>query len=77
MARHCGINVFAFSLITNECILEEDTHLAANHEEVMEAANARQNQLRAFVGEMIEGIHQAKINGEFDNGLTNGVNGIH
>ena len=24
VARHCGISVFAFSLITNECILEED-----------------------------------------------------
>jgi len=76
VARHCGINVFAFSLITNECILEEDNDLAANHEEVMEAANARQNQLRAFVGEMIEGIHHSKIKGD---GKVNGIhsNGIH
>ena len=76
VARHCGINVFAFSLITNECILEEDTNLAANHEEVMEAANARQNQLRAFVGEMIEGIHDTKVNGSngiHENGMTNGT----
>merc|ERR1711879_355175 len=68
VARHCGINVFAFSLITNECILEEDTNLAANHEEVMEAANMRQNQLRAFVGHVIEGIHESK---------THGLNGTH
>ena len=33
-ARHCGIRVFAFSLITNECVLEEDSDDTLNHEEV-------------------------------------------
>ena len=53
VARHCGINVFAFSLITNECILEEDGDKGANHEEVIATANYRQAQLRAFVAKMI------------------------
>ena len=34
VARHCGIRVFAFSLITNECVLEEDSNETLNHEEV-------------------------------------------
>lgn len=36
VARHCGMKVFAFSLITNECITEYDTDAKANHEEVRE-----------------------------------------
>ena len=52
VARHCGINVFAFSLITNECILEEDSESQANHEEVIEAAIRRKDLLSAFVSRL-------------------------
>ncbi len=58
VARHCGINVFAFSLITNECILQEESGQKANHEEVIATANERQNQLRGFVSKMIEKLGQ-------------------
>ena len=34
VARHCGIRVFAFSLITNECDLEGNSDETLNHEEV-------------------------------------------
>ena len=34
VARHCGVRVFAFSLITNECIFDEDNPDEPNHEEV-------------------------------------------
>ena len=34
VACHCGIRVFAFSLITNECIVDEHSSESANHEEV-------------------------------------------
>ena len=34
VARHCGIRVFAFSLITNEIVLEENSDETLNHEEV-------------------------------------------
>ena len=34
VARHCGIRVFAFSLITNECALVEDSDETLNHEDV-------------------------------------------
>jgi purine-nucleoside phosphorylase len=36
VARHCKMSVFAFSLITNECIFEEDADKEANHEEVIQ-----------------------------------------
>ena len=35
VACHCGIRVFAFSLITNECIVDEHSSESANHEEVI------------------------------------------
>merc|ERR1719203_1784108 len=58
VARHCGVSVFAFSLITNECIMKEDADEMANHEEVIATANQRQEQLRAFVAKMIIGINE-------------------
>ena len=36
------MSVFAFSLITNECIFEEDADKEANHEEVIQTANLKQ-----------------------------------
>ena len=58
MAHHCGIRVFAFSLITNECILEDDSNEIANHVAVIATANQRQDELRTFVSRMIIGINQ-------------------
>jgi len=53
VARHCGIQVFAFSLITNQCITEYDSEAHANHAEVIETANKRQNDLQALVKYMV------------------------
>jgi len=53
VARHCGLRVFAFSLITNQCILEYDTDQQANHAEVIETANKRQNDLQSLVKNMV------------------------
>ena len=53
VARHCGMTVFAFSLITNECIADYDSTREANHEEVIETANHRQNDLKLFVTRMV------------------------
>ncbi len=60
MAAHCGIRVFAFSLVTNECILEEDSDEKANHEEVIATANQQKELLMAFVGKMVKGITDIK-----------------
>ena len=34
VACHCGIKIFAFSVITNVCIMDEDSHETVNHEKV-------------------------------------------
>ena len=60
VAAHCGIRVFAFSLITNECILEEDSEEMANHEEVIATANEQKEMLMDFVGRMVEGIRDIR-----------------
>ena len=39
VASHCGIRIFAFSLITNECIVDEHSSESANHEEVISTFN--------------------------------------
>ena len=67
VARHCKMSVFAFSLITNECIFEEDADKEANHEEVMETANLKQKELRAFVAKMVHGM--AKRSTQNGNGI--------
>jgi len=56
VARHCGLTVLSFSLITNQCITEYDFDGGANHEEVIETANLRQNDLNLFVTRLIESI---------------------
>ena len=47
-AVHCDISVFAFSLITNKCVFDEDEE-GPNHEEVIEAANHNKESLSSFV----------------------------
>ena len=37
VARHCGMKVFALSLITNEAVMDYDSQEKANHEEVLVA----------------------------------------
>lgn len=56
VARHCGMTVFAFSLITNECITDYDVEREANHEEVIDTANKRQNDLNLFVDRMVSAM---------------------
>ena len=45
VACHCGISVFAFSLITNECIMEEEYSGEIEHGKILAMANQRQDQL--------------------------------
>lgn len=59
VARHCGLKVFAFSLITNECIIEYDTDNAANHDEVIECASKRQTDLQELVKQMVGKMAEA------------------
>lgn len=52
-ARHCDMTVFAFSLITNTCVMEYEDHCEANHEEVMDVGKARQSVLQEFVSRIV------------------------
>ena len=51
-AVHCDMSVFAFSLITNKCVFDEDEE-GPNHEEVIEAA--RRANIHSFVSSLPEG----------------------
>ncbi|VEN63988.1 unnamed protein product [Callosobruchus maculatus] len=47
-AAHCGMKVFAFSLISNSAILDYDSTAIPNHEEVMAAVKASEQRLQKF-----------------------------
>ncbi|XP_022830045.1 purine nucleoside phosphorylase-like isoform X2 [Spodoptera litura] len=53
-ARHCDLNVFALSLITNECVTSYENNDEANHEEVLDVGRMRQDILRLFVNKLVE-----------------------
>ena len=53
VARHCGMTVFAFSLIANECITDYNSTRKTNHAEVIKTANHRQNDLKLFVTRIV------------------------
>ncbi|XP_021181463.1 purine nucleoside phosphorylase isoform X2 [Helicoverpa armigera] len=57
-ARHCDLNVFALSLITNECVTSYDNDDEANHEEVLDVGRMRQDILRQFVSKLVERFAQ-------------------
>ncbi len=52
-AHQCGMSVFAFSLITNECILNETVSDGPTAAEVIESGEKRKTDLRRLVTEMI------------------------
>lgn len=52
-ARHCDLTVFAFSLITNQCVTDYEDHGEATHEEVVDVGKARQPVLEEFVSRIV------------------------
>ncbi|KAM8900133.1 purine nucleoside phosphorylase 5a isoform 1-T1 [Spinachia spinachia] len=53
VARHCGMRVFALSLITNQAVTDYDSEAKANHEEVLETGTRRAAQLQLLVSTMV------------------------
>ena len=49
-AHQCGMTVFAFSLITNECILNDDVEDGPTAEEVIESGERREGLLMRHKG---------------------------
>jgi len=84
VAHHCGMKVLAFSLVTNQCHLDPVLHSSAapNHQEVLDAADAKKGDLKKFVSKFVENLHNeqtresltANGNGIKSNG-TSGCNG--
>ena len=57
VAHHCGMKVFACSLITNMCVVEYNTGIDTNHEEVIEWGMKRANDMKIFFAKMVEVIN--------------------
>ncbi|KAG8509761.1 Purine nucleoside phosphorylase, partial [Galemys pyrenaicus] len=53
VARHCGLQVFGFSLITNKVIMDYESRQTANHEEVLESGKKAAKKLEQFISELI------------------------
>ena len=49
VARHCGLRVLGFSLITNKVVTNYGSTLKANHAEVLVACNNRAQDLQGLV----------------------------
>nr|XP_005603240.1 purine nucleoside phosphorylase isoform X1 [Equus caballus] len=58
VARHCGLRVFGFSLITNKVVMDYESLEKANHEEVLEAGRQAAQKLEKFVSILMAGIPQ-------------------
>lgn len=56
VARHCGMRVFALSLITNQVVMNYDSEERANHEEVLQVGRQRAAQLERLVSTMVTKI---------------------
>ncbi|XP_015587700.1 purine nucleoside phosphorylase isoform X2 [Cephus cinctus] len=52
-ARHCDLTVFAFSLITNQCIVDYEDLGEANHAEVVDVGLSKQFVIQEFVSRMV------------------------
>ena len=56
VARHCGMEVLAMSLITNSCVMEFDSDQTANHEEVLETGRARSEDMQNLITKIVQKI---------------------
>lgn len=58
-ARHCGMRVFALSLITNQAVMDYESKERANHEEVLQTGKERASQLEQLVSTMVTRIEHS------------------
>jgi purine-nucleoside phosphorylase len=62
VAGHCGMRVLAIALVTNQTVLDFDSEEFPNHQEVMEMANKRANDVEELVTEFVTRVDKADIN---------------
>ncbi|XP_020668389.2 purine nucleoside phosphorylase isoform X1 [Pogona vitticeps] len=58
VARHCGMGIFGFSLITNKAVLDYESKETANHAEVLEASRQSARTLEKLVSLMVQRIER-------------------
>lgn len=58
-ARHCGMRVFALSLITNQAVMDYESEERANHEEVLQTGKERAKQLELLVSTVVTRIEHS------------------
>nr|CAD7571361.1 unnamed protein product [Timema californicum] len=56
LAKHCNLTVFAFSLITNECVIDYSSKTEACHEDVIQSGQKRGEMLRRYVAGIVRHI---------------------
>lgn len=56
VAKHCGLNVFGISLITNICIMEYNTNDEANHLDNLNVGEIQGPILKNFISNIIASI---------------------
>uniref|UniRef100_A0A8C6QB03 purine-nucleoside phosphorylase n=1 Tax=Nannospalax galili TaxID=1026970 RepID=A0A8C6QB03_NANGA len=61
VARHCGLRVFGFSLITKKVIMDYENLEKANHKEVLEAGKQARQKLEQFVSILMDSILQSDL----------------
>lgn len=60
-ARHCGLKVVAFSLITDVCFDDYGNHPEAVHEDIVAVGNRMSDVLKTFVTNIVEFIVKSKM----------------
>ncbi|EGZ13369.1 hypothetical protein PHYSODRAFT_512454, partial [Phytophthora sojae] len=58
VAAHCGLKTIGLSVITNKAVFPGEQTPAACHEEVIETIQATQNDIKAFVRDLIVAVGQ-------------------
>lgn len=59
-AKHCGMKVLAFSLVTNMVVTDYDDQKEVNHEEVITTGELRERLLQEFVTKVVSQIQETQ-----------------
>jgi purine-nucleoside phosphorylase len=62
VAGYCGIKLFALALITNMVVLDYDSEIIPNHQEVMEVANKKAKEIEEVVIKFVKNLKDSQDN---------------
>lgn len=62
-AHHCGMTVFAFSLITNKSVLDYDVEDMPNHEEVIESGLKHEALIKDWISKFVQEVGKKILDG--------------